>query len=45
MSAWEIAGVCVAVAIGAAVGAALTLKDALDRYLGGDLEPVWRATA
>jgi hypothetical protein len=33
---WEIAGVCLAVAIGAAVGSAIMLKEAIDRYLGDE---------
>jgi hypothetical protein len=39
MRPWEVAGVMLAVAIGAAVGSAVMLKEALDRYLGdeGDL--------
>lgn len=33
MKAWEAAGICLAVAIGSAVGAALILKDQINRYL------------
>lgn len=33
---WEIAGICVAVAIGTAVGAAYMLADAIDRLILGD---------
>jgi galactitol-specific phosphotransferase system IIB component len=33
---WEIVGVCLAVAVGAAVGSAIMLKEAIDRYLGDE---------
>lgn len=38
LRAWEVAGLCVAVAIGAAVGVTLMLKDAINAMLDADVE-------